>query len=325
MDLRVLICGGVAILFASLTADGASEPVALARAGNQVDVAIGGRPFATYHFDPSIAKPFVFPLRGANGAIVTRGYPMTTEIAGDDRDEPHQRGMYFAHGDINGFDFWGEAAFPTWSDHGPSAFGRTVFRSLDEMRSGDDAGDVQATFDLVTPAGIIGEEIQRYRFSGDDRSRIVDCTFTIRAARGPLMMGDTKEGTFAIRVAKALHPPFGRMVNASGAAGEKGIWGKRSNWVDYSGRVAGEDVGVAVFDDPQNSRTPAYWHARAYGLLAANPFGLRQFTGDRRRDGRYTIPAGGSLVLRYRVLIHPGNASQANVADAYRQFAAAQP
>jgi Family of unknown function (DUF6807) len=154
--------------------------------------------------------------------------------------------------------------------------------------------------------------------------RTVDCTFTIHATRGPLTMGDTKEGTFAIRVAKDLHPPRGHMVNANGASGEKGIWGKRSNWVDYSGRVAGEDVGVAILDHPQNVRTPAYWHARAYGLLAANPFGLRQFTGDRRQNGTQTIPAGGSLSLRYRVLIHHGTAAEANVADAYQRFAAQQ-
>jgi hypothetical protein len=112
------------------------------------------------------------------------------------------------------------------------------------------------------------------------------------------------------------------MVNASGASGEKGIWGKRSNWVDYYGRVAGEDVGLAMFDHPSNLRAPTYWHARAYGLLAANPFGVRPFTGDRRQDGRYTIPAGDSLILRYRVLIHHGNPSEAGVAEAYRQFAA---
>ena len=114
------------------------------------------------------------------------------------------------------------------------------------------------------------------------------------------------------------------MVNANGAGGEKGIWGRRSEWVDYSGRVGSEDVGVAIFDHPQNLRTPAYWHARAYGLLAANPFGLRQFTGDRRRDGRYVIPAGESLVLRYGVVVHQGNASQEDVAGAYLQFAAQQ-
>src|SRR5439155_694246 len=122
MDLRILRLSGVAIVVASLASAGgaASERVELTRVGNHVDVHIGGHPFATYHFDPSVAKPYFYPLRSAQGTIVTRGYPMTTEIAGDDRDEPHQRAMYFAHGDINGFDFWGEAAFPTWSDHSAS-------------------------------------------------------------------------------------------------------------------------------------------------------------------------------------------------------------
>lgn len=322
MDLRILTTGSVVALLATLNGQAAADRVELTRAGSRIDVQIGGRTFASYQFDPSIAKPFLYPLRSAAGTIVVRGYPMTTAIAGDERDEPHQRGMYFAHGDINGFDFWGEEAFAKWSDHSPSTFGRTVFRSIDDIRSGDDAGEIAATFDLVTPSGVIGEEAQKYRFSGDDGSRTIDCTFSIRATRGPLTLGDTKEGTFAIRVAKALHPPSGRMLNADGVVGEKRIWGKRATWVDYSGRVGGEDVGVAIFDHPQNARTPAYWHARGYGLLAANPFGLRQLTGDRRRDGSYTIPAGGSLVLQYRVLVHHGDASQADVAGAYRRFLA---
>ena len=296
--------------------------VELTRHGTQVEVRIGGRPFTTYYFDPSVAKPYLFPLRSASGTILTRGFPMTLDIEGEDRDEPHQRAMYFAHGDINGFDFWGEAAFAKWSGHPVSHFGRTVFRSLDEMNSGSEKGSLEATFDLATPTGVIAEETQAYRFEGDEQSRIIDCEFTVHATRGPIVMGDTKEGTFAIRVVKALDSPPGHMINANGASGEKQIWGKRSTWVDYYGRVAGEDVGLAIFDDPRNLRAPTYWHARAYGLFAANPFGLKPFTGDRREDGRYTIQAGGSLVLRYRVLIHHGDPSQAGVAEAYRQFAA---
>jgi hypothetical protein len=300
----------------------AALPVELTRRGYQVDVHIGGRPFATYSFDPSVAKPYWSPLRSAHGTVVTRGFPMTPAATGEDRDEPHQRAMYFAHGDINGFDFWGEAAFPRWSDHPLSTFGRTVFRTLDEFHGGADSGSLQATFDLVAPTGAIGEETQTYRVGGDEQSRTIDCEFAIHATHGPIVMGDTKEGTFAIRVVKALDSPPGHMVNASGASGEKAIWGKRSTWVDYYGRVAGEDVGVAIFDHPQNLRAPTYWHARAYGLLAANPFGLRAFTGDRRQTGRYDIPAGGSLVFRYRVFIHHGNPLQAGVAEAYRWFAA---
>lgn len=298
------------------------ERVELTRDGSRVDVTVGGNPFATYYFDPAVAKPYLSPLRSAHGTVVTRGFPMSSDLAGEDRDEPHQRAMYFAHGDINGFDFWGEAAFARWSDHPVSTFGRTVFRSIDEIRGGSDGGHLRATFDLVTPSGIIAEESQAYHFSGDDQSRIVDCAFAIRASHGPVTMGDTKEGTFAIRVVKALDSPPGRMVNANGASGEKGIWGKRAEWVDYFGRVADEEVGIAVFDHPHNLRAPTYWHARAYGLLAANPFGLKPFTGDRRQNGRYVIPAGEALEFRYRVFIHHGDPSQAQVAQAFRRFAA---
>ena len=90
----------------------------------------------------------------------------------------------------------------------------------------------------------------------------------------------------------------------------------------YYGNVAGEDVGIAIFDHPENFRHPTYWHARGYGLLAANPFGLGKFTHDRHQDGSYTIPADESLTLRYRVLIHHGNYQEARVGVAYRQYAA---
>jgi hypothetical protein len=320
--LLVLACLSLAPHSTRLSGLRPQEQVQLTRDGNRVDVTVGGNPFTTYYFDPAVAKPYLSPLRSARGTVVTRGFPMSSEIAGEDHDEPHQRAMYFAHGDINGFDFWGEAAFARWSDHPASKFGRTAFRSIDEIRGGSDGGRLRAAFDLVTPAGIIAEETQTYHFSGDDQSRIIDCEFAIRANHGPVTIGDTKEGTFAIRVVKALDSPPGRMVNANGASREKGIWGKRAEWVDYYGRVADEDVGIAVFDHPRNLRAPTYWHARAYGLLAANPFGVKQFTGDRRQNGIYAIPAGEALVLRYRVLIHHGNPEAAQVAQAYRRFVA---
>ena len=118
--------------------------------GDQIDVLVGGKPFTTYCFGPAAAKPYLFPLRSAQGTVVTRSFPMVGNIPGEDHDEPHQRAMYFAHGDINGYDFWGEAEFARWSHHSASAFGRTVFRALDEIRSGDDSGALRAEFDLVT-------------------------------------------------------------------------------------------------------------------------------------------------------------------------------
>lgn len=307
-------------LLASGSADAAS--VELKRNGDRIEVVIGGQPFTTYYFGATAAKPYLFPLRSSQGTVVTRSFPMLRDVPGEDHDEPHQRAMYFAHGDINGYDFWGEAEFPRWSRHSASTFGRTVFRELDEMNSGRDSGNLRAEFDLVTSDGrVIAEETQAFSFTGDRQARIVDCEFTIRANHGPVKIGDTKEGTFAIRLVKALGP-LGHMVDSNGASGEKGVWGKRADWVDFYGNVAGEDVGVAVFDDPKNLRHPTYWHARHYGLLAANPFGLGEFLHDRHSDGSFMIAAGGSLTLRYRVFIHHGDVIEARVAEAYRQYAA---
>ncbi len=324
---RVLLAA-VLLLCVCSFAISASEPVALKRSGDHIDVLVGGRLFTTYYFDPAIAKPYFQPLRSAQGTIVSRNFPNGDKVPAqhlkDPNLEPHQRPMYFGHGNIDGIDFWGEAAFPKWSDD--SVFGRTVFRKLEEMRGGRKSGTLRADFDLVGPRGrVIAEETQAFTFRGDSRSRIIDCEFVIKANHGaPVTMGDTKEGTFAIRLAKALNSPPAQMVNSLGAHGEKEIWGKRADWVDYDSVVGGEKVGIAIFDSPRSFRHPTYWHARGYGLFAANPFGIREFTNNPKDDGSWTIPEGQSLKFSYRVLIHHGDYIQAGVAKAYQEYAAGQ-
>jgi hypothetical protein len=319
-----------ALMSVATFAVGADQAVSLKRRGNQVDVTIGGKPFTSYYFGSASPKPYVHPLRSAPGTIVTRGYPMVQDIPGEDHDHPHHRAMYFAHGDINGVDFWGEETPAKSAQTAKGVFysseelpkGRTAFRKLEEIRSGPDSGTLRASFDLVGPDGkVMGSETQTYTFRGDDTRRTIDCTFTILATHRPLKMGDTKEGTFAIRVVKALEQPPALMLDSNGAVGEKNIWGKRASWVDYSGTVEGEKLGIAIFDNPENIKHPTYWHARAYGLFAVNPFGEHDFYNDPKRDGSVTIPAGDSLVLRYRVLIHHGDATEAKVSEAYQRYA----
>jgi hypothetical protein len=309
-----------------LSAQSGGKHVELRRAANKIDVLIGGHEFTTYHFDPQIAKPYFQPLRSARGTIITRGFPIGNEIPPehlkDSSLEPHQRPMYFGHGSIDGIDYWGEEVFSKWSDD--SVFGRKVLQKVEEMRPEGDSGILRASFTLRSPRDrVIAEEEQAFVFRGDDRSRVIDCEFTLRANHGSAVtIGDTKEGTFAIRVAKELNSPPGHMVNSTGAEGEKQIWGKRADWVDYYGEVNGGSVGVAVLDNPKSFRHPTYWHARAYGLLSANPFGIREFNGDEDQDGSRTIPVGKALTFRYRVIIHEGDYKQAGIAEAYKQYAA---
>jgi hypothetical protein len=312
----------------------ASEAVTLKRHERQVEVIIDGRPFATYYFEDASPKPYLHPLRTAAGVIITRGFPMQKDIPGESIDHPHHRALFFAHGDVNGIDFWTETENPepapvhaggqTYQTSLHLPHGRTVFVKLSKAKSGGDSGVLSARFNLVGPGGkIIAEETQTYIFRGESTTRTIDCEFAIRAKKTPVKMGDTKEGTFAIRVVKALEEMSGmKMTDSEGRAGEKQIWGKRANWVDYSSRVEGHEVGVTIFDHPSNPKHPTYWHARGYGLFAVNPFGEHDFFNDPKRDGSLIIAPGGTLVFRYRVLIHEGDAAGANIADAWTQYAA---
>lgn len=307
-----------------------SQAVSFERQGDSIRVLIGGKPFSTYNFDPKIAKAFLQPLRDANGVVITRGFPTGDTVpAGHEHDksiEPHQRDMYFGHGSINGYDFWTEEVFAKYyGPSHPSNFGRMVFRKIEQMQSGPSSGTIRAAFDLQGPdRKPFAEEIQEFTFSGNAHSRVIDCVITFRASHGPVKFGDTKEGTFALRLAPELDAPTGTMFNSEGGAGESQIWGKRANWVDVDGVIDGHSLGVAVFDSPKSFRHPTYWHARGYGLLAANPFGLSFFFNDPHQDGSYTIPTGKSIQFRYRVFIHDGNYQQAHVADKYSEYAATQ-
>ena len=306
------------------------ESVQLTRYGNKVDITIGGRPFTTYHFDPAQAKPYLQPLRSAKGTVVTRGFPIGNDVPEQHRKdqslEPHQRDLYFAHGNINGLNFWSEEAFSRFYGQEELPFGRTVLRSLERANSGKEAGSLLGEFTLEGQGGkIIGGETQQFTFSGDATTRTIDCVFTLKADHGPLTIHDTKEGTFAIRVAPELNSPPGHMVNSRGGEGEPQIWGKPAEWVNYDGTIGGDQVGIAIFDSPTNFRHPTTWHARGYGLFSVNPFGLRAFTSDPKQDGSHTVADGGALTLRYRVRIHAGSYKDAGIQDAYRQYAQRQP
>jgi len=267
----------VGLLMAS-TAWPAGGAVEFLRKGDTVEVIVAGRPFTTYYFSADVAKPYFQPLRTARGTVLTRGFPIGNTLPPEDLNdrnlEPHQRPMYFGHGDIDGIDFWGEAVFQQYSDD--TVFGRTVFKKLEEIRSGE-SNVLRADFELADPRGrVIADEIQSFVFGGGEDTRWIDCEITLAANHGSdLTIGDTKEGALAIRLAKELNSPPGHMFNSAGAEGEKEIWGKPADWVDFDGTIAGEELGIAVFDSPKSFRHPTTWHARGYGLLAANPFGLR--------------------------------------------------
>jgi hypothetical protein len=311
------------VLWAILLAMPLAAQVRISQQGIElISVEIKGKPFTQFFIGPETNKPYLHPLRSASGKIVTRGYPME-DIPGESRDHPHHRGLWFAHGDVNGFDFWG-------NEQRGGKFGRIVLGKIGDLSNGKESGAIDIDFEWRDPTGkVLLTEARQMIFYSQPKNRAIDFDITL-TAREKVVFGDTKEGTFAIRLASALEEPHsgapaqpprtGHMVDSQGREGEKQVWGKRADWADYYGVVDGEALGVAVFDHPLNPRHPTYWHMRSYGLFAANIFGLRDFENDKSKDGSLTLAPGETLRFRYRVVIHPGDERSAHIARLYQDY-----
>ncbi len=290
---------------------------------------VNGKPFSDLFIGAEVTKPYMHPLRAASGTVVTRAFPMNL-VEGEARDHPHQRGLWFTHGDVNGLDFWANEKSQT-----KPTTGRVVLKRVGEIKSGKKSGFCQIWFDWVDPRdNVLLSEDRVTTVYADPALRIVDFDIVV-TANTQVKFGDTKEGAFAMRMASALEEPrpksipkpvrTGRLTNAEGGTGEAQVWGKRSPWMDYAGEIDGEKVGVAIFDHPANPKHPTYWHARSYGLFAANIFGERDFYRDKNRDGSMTLQKGQTMRFLYRVVIHPGDTASANLPALYAAYLKVKP
>lgn len=328
MSIPRLLVLGVALGLSAFRLEGTPAPeVKLTRSEDRVRVEIDGQLLTEYIFKGAY-RPYCYPVLAVDGTPLTRSFPMK-EIAGEDPDHPHHRSLWFAHSDVNGVDFWNQDNVGS-----PRPKGKIVHEALVETTSGL-VGTLRARARWVAPDGKVfctDETTIRFGTSGNDRT--IDFEVTLRApADAPVHLNDNKDGVLALRLAPWLNQPrppntrrrftggVGRLVTAKGDR-DGAAWGKRAAWADFNAVYQGKTYGVAIFDHPQNLRHPTWWHARDYGLFAANPVGQRDFEPKSSSEGRYTIPAGGSLTLRYRVLLHTGDEKEAKLAERYADYAA---
>jgi hypothetical protein len=281
-------------------------------ADSRIEVRISGTEFFDYLPDAS-PRPYVDALFTADGIRVTRDIATAPE---DSDDHAHHKGVWWGHRDVNGADVWTE--FP--------GHGSIVSLASPQTDSSDGRSRiVHETRWLDADGSPLLDDIRMLTASAPaaDGSQTLDIESVLRASNGTVVLGDTKEaGLVALRVAPALEERRGGRIELStGAVGEADSWGKRAEWCDYSGTIEGARVGVSVFDHPGNPR-PAYWHVRDYGLLAVNPFGLADFTGDPSQSGAITLEPGEELRFRYRILVHRGSAAEADVAGHHARYLA---
>ena len=323
-------------------------PVAVTpnEAARRVDVTIGGRPFTSYIWPERLKKPVLYPLRSASGTLVTRGWPFDPR-PGERVDHPHHVGLWFDYGDVNGVDFWNnsDALEPAEA----AKMGVILHRRVVETHGGADSGSLVAEMDWVGPGNVpFLRERAALTFRGDAASRTVDRVTTLTALDRRIVFNDNKEGLFGMRVARQLEQPSTKaevFTDASGKAtpvpvldnagvtgaytsseGKTGddVWSTRGRWAMLTGTIGPEALTLAILDHPKNFGFPTYWHARGYGLFAANPLGQKVFTEDKQPALNLTLEPRAAVTFRYRVLILEGKATPDRLEREFNAFATDQ-
>ena len=300
------------ILFLTLSLSGQAA-VTLSRTGERIHIDIDGQSFSDFYFGPDAPKPYLHPLRSASGKIVTRRFPME-KVEGETTSDQHHRSLWLGFKSVNGYNYWENE-----SSYNDKNAGKAVTRSIDDVKSGEHSGLIAATIMWLAPSGEPQlEEHRRMTISADGKMRIVDVEIDLKAVV-KTTFADSKDGAFSVRVAESMSEKKGGLLtNAEGGRTMAQTWGKPASWVDYSGEVDGEKVGIALFEHPGSFHHPSRWHIRDYGLLAVNPFGANAF--DKALPVQTTVlEAGQTIHLRYRVVVHPPM-SQAEIAALYKAW-----
>jgi len=322
-------------------------PVAITphESARRVDVTIGGRPFTSYIWPQRVKKPVLYPIRSAKGTIVTRGWPLNPR-KGERVDHPHHVGLWFNYESVNGVDFWNNSDALKPDD--AAKMGTVVHRRIVSAKGGAERGELVTESDWVLPGGrTLLRERTELVFSGDASTRTIDRIATLTALDERVVFADAKDGMLGLRVARQLEQPsnepqvftdiagratavpvmdnMGVTGEYTSSEGKKGdaVWGTRGRWTMLAGKIGDDAITIAMIDHPQNPGFPTYWHARGYGLFAANPLGQKAFSAGRETLN-FTIEPRRSATFRYRIVVDDGIATVDRLEREFVAFSTAQ-
>ncbi|MBC6608862.1 PmoA family protein [Hymenobacter sp. BT188] len=328
------------------------EAVRMVRDAKQkkIDVYIGKQLFTSFLYPDTLEKPVLYPLHTTKGTVVTRSFPLVPR-ADDPTDHPHHIGLWFNFENVNGLDFWNNSyAIPAEKK---ASYGWIKTDRILEVTNGP-IGTLAYHANWTNQQNeVLLEETTRFAFSGTNRQRIIDRVTTLKASTD-VTFTDAKDGLIGLRLAHELQIPTdqdqkftddkGNVTVVKGgtdklangnyltSAGKRGndAWSTRAAWCKAFGKIGSDSVSVTIIDHPQNPNYPTFWHARGYGLFAANPLGEKIFTNAKSAKN-LQLKKGESVTFRYRIVIDEGNATptskqlNATAADFAKRSVAATP
>jgi hypothetical protein len=302
-----------------------TEPVKLvtAKSMDKIDVMIGGKLFTTLLFNDSMYKPVLYPIYSSAGTMVTRGYPMYPK-ADEPTDHPHHMGLWFNYENVNGLDFWNNSfAIPAEKK---AQYGWIKTDAITEKKDGNTGVLAYSARWTNQKNETLVTEKTRYEFSGTSHQRIIDRTTTLTGVMDDVAFNDAKDGMLGLRMAHELQIPTmkdqkftddkgivttvkastdktatGNYITSEGKEGDS-AWSTRAVWCKAYGKMGADSISISIIDHPSNPNYPTFWHARGYGLFAANPLGEKVFTNGKSAKNLH-LKKGESVTFKYRIII----------------------
>ncbi len=293
----------------------------------EVEILFNNKLLTAYCYYDSSRKPVLFPVNTVDGITVTRSYPFKN-VSGERTDHPHHTGIWLNYESVNGLDFWNNSTAIEMAKR--DKYGTIAHQKIINKKTKGNTASLTATAIWIRSDNkILLHELTTFNFSVNKNDFIIDRITILTAADTTVIFKDVKDGMFAIRVARELElpskekssfiddkgnitnvPPSGADVTGMyyGSTGLKGdsVWSSKGNWVMLTGKKDGKEITIGIIDHPMNVGYPTYWHARGYGLFAANPLGRKVFSNGKE-ELNFSLQPGKSVTFRYRVIIHSGN------------------
>lgn len=300
----------------------------------KINITIGGKPFTEFVYTDTMEKPFLYPIYAPNGQTITRGFPWKPEPH-DPIDHPHHIGLWFNYENVNGLDFWNNSF--AIAPEKKKQYGWIRTEKILQTASGKEGKLVYAANWTDQQKNVLLQEKTSFVFSAPDANTSIIDRVTVLTAVQDVSFPDVKDGMLGLRVAHELELPVketkeykddkgivtkvtatkdanvtGNYITSEGKEGDA-AWATRGQWCMMYGKKGGDAISIAIIDHPTNPGYPTYWHARNYGLFAANPLGQKVFSNGKQVLD-YKLARGQSATFRYRIVINSGKERLTNAA-----------
>ena len=268
------------------------------KVGSKINVTIGNKYFTSYIFSEDEKYPFFYPVNGP-----VSGGSVTSMRNGE---YPHHSSLFFGCDLVNGGNYWQEGL----------ERGRIISVNAEIIKQGGDTVIITDECIWSRPGALSPvKDIRKFTITAPSATMTqIDAEITMEMLID-VHIKKTNHSFFSARMAVDLSVQNGgTMINAEGAKGEKDTFGKNSPWMDFYGKRGDAIEGLAIFQHPSNPWYPSPWFTRDYGFMSPTPMYWPE-------NGTETIMKKGTVLnLRYRVLVHSGTSTEANIAGEFERY-----